>query len=166
MTEAYAMNPLPSTVDLACFKVGDVTYALEVECVREIVRMVEITELPNAPDLIEGVIDLRGSLIPVLDLTRVLGLGEGRKDDRARIAVLDFNGLVIGLWVDSATEVLTLDASRLEDVPELATHAGYDVVSSIVRIEGGRPVMVLSLDSVIESIYRSVPTGLASGERL
>jgi purine-binding chemotaxis protein CheW len=164
MSDAFAMSPPPSTVKLACFMIGDATYALEVECVREIVRMAKITPLPNAPELIEGVIDLRGNLIPVLDLARVLGRGEGQSDSRARVAVLDFSGLVFGLWVDSASQVLTLDASRLEDVPELASHAGYDAVSSIVRREGESPVMVLSLDSVIESIYRSAPSRAPMGD--
>jgi purine-binding chemotaxis protein CheW len=164
MAEANATSPPPSMVNLACFTIGDATYALEVECVREIVRMAKIAPLPNAPDLIEGVIDLRGSLIPVLDLARVLGRGEGRSDARARVAVLDFGGLVSGLWVDSATQVLTLEASRLEDVPDLATHAGYDAVCSMVRREAESPVMVLSLDSVIESIYRSAPSRAAVGE--
>jgi purine-binding chemotaxis protein CheW len=164
MAEANATSPPTSMVNLACFTIGDATYALEVECVREIVRMAKIAPLPNAPDLIEGVIDLRGSLIPVLDLARVLGRGEGRSDARARVAVLDFGGLVFGLWVDSATQVLTLEASRLEDVPDLATHAGYDAVCSMVRREAESPVMVLSLDSVIESIYRSAPSRAAVGE--
>ena len=164
MIDAYATSPAPTTVNLACFKIGDATYALEVECVREIVRMAEIAPLPNSPELIEGVIDLRGSLIPVLDLARVLGRGEGRSDSRARVAVLDFSGLVFGLWVDSATQVLNLEASRLEDLPDLATHAGYDAVSSMVRREGESPVMVLSLDSVVESIYRSAPSRASVGE--
>ena len=164
MSDAHSMSPSPSTVNLACFTIGDSTYALEVECVREIVRMAKIAPLPNAPDLIEGVIDLRGNLIPVLDLARVLGRGEGLSDSRARVAVLDFSGLVFGLWVDSATQILTLDASRLEDVPDLATHAGYDAVSSMVRREGETPVMVLSLESVVESIYRSAPSSAATGE--
>jgi purine-binding chemotaxis protein CheW len=164
MHESYAMTSDRSTVKLACFEVGDATYALEVECVREIVRMAEITPLPNAPALIEGVIDLRGSLIPVLDLARMLGRGVGSSNDRARVAVLDFGGLVFGLWVDAATEVLTLDASRLEDVPDLATHTGYDAVCSMVRRESEPPVMVLSLDHLIETIYRSAPSGSAVGE--
>jgi purine-binding chemotaxis protein CheW len=164
MHEDYAMSPPPSVVNLACFTIGESTYALEVECLREVVRIAEITPLPNAPELIEGVIDLRGHLIPVLDLARVLGSGKASADHRARVAVLDFSGLVFGLWVDAATEVLALDASRLEDVPDLAAHAGYNVVSSMVRREAEAPVLVLSLDHIVESIYRSAPSGASAGE--
>ena len=164
VAESLVIDTTGSNVILACFEVGQAFYALEVECVREIVRLSDITPLPNSPELIEGVIDLRGRLIPVLDLARVLGRGRGSSDFRARIAVLDFSGLVFGLWVDSATDVLTLDASRLEDVPDLATHAGYDVISSMVRRDDGPPVMVLSLENLIESIYRSTPSNASGGE--
>ena len=153
-----------SAVILACFQVGNAYYALDVDSVREIVRISDITPLPNSPDLIEGVIDLRGSLIPVVDLARALGRGSGSSDHGARIVVVDFSDLVLGLWIDAATDVLTFDASRLEDVPVLATHAGYDVVSSIVRRDDGPPVMVLSIENLIESIYRSAPPRMVDGE--
>jgi chemotaxis signal transduction protein len=59
------------------------------------------------------------------------------------------------LWVDAATDVLTLDANRLEDVPDLATHAGYDAVRHVVRRSGDSPVMVLALENLVEDVYRS-----------
>jgi len=144
-----------STVNLACFEVKGQIYALEVAYVREIVRIQEITPLPNAPALIEGVIDLRGAVIPVLDLSRVLNRGRGDDGMHARIVVLEIDGLVIGLWVDAATDVLGLEVNRLEDVPDLASHAGYDAVRHVVRREGEAPVMVLSLETLVESVYRS-----------
>ncbi len=154
-----------STVNLACFEVKGQIYALEVAAVREIVRLQQITPLPNAPALIEGVIDLRGAVIPVLDLAKVLGRGAGDLGTLARIVVLEIDGLVLGLQVDAATDVLTLDADRLEDVPELATHAGYDAVRHVVRREGESPVMVLSLETLVESVYRSaLPSQSDQGE--
>ena len=154
-----------STVNLACFEVKEQIYALEVATVREIVRIQEITPLPNAPALIEGVIDLRGAVIPVLDLAKVLGRGSAEGGTNARIVVLEIDGLVLGLQVDAATDVLTLDASRLEDVPVLATHAGYDAVRHVVRREGEAPVMVLSLETLVESVYRSaLPKQADQGE--
>ena len=150
-----------STVNLACFEVKGQIYALEVACVREIVRIQEITPLPNAPALIEGVVDLRGAVIPVLDLSRVLSLGRGDDGMHARIIVLEIDQLVLGLWVDASTDVLTLDVNCLEDVPELATHAGYDAVRHVVRREGESPVMVLSLETLVENVYRSALSGSA-----
>lgn len=155
-----------STVNLACFEVKGQRYALEVTHVREIVRIQEIAPLPRAPELIEGVIDLRGTVIPVLDLARLLG--RGRADDglRARIVVLECEGLVLGLWVDAATDVLTLDADCLEDVPQLATQAGYDAVRHVIRRDGEAPVMVLALEALIEDVHRSaLPAEAAQGDR-
>jgi len=147
-----------SRVDLACFEVADHRYALEVGQVVEIVRCSEITPLPKAPALIEGVIDLRGVVIPVLDLGCVLG-GEPVPDDdpRARIVVVAADGFVLGLRVGAAVDVLALPARALEDPPALAMHAGYDAVRAVVRSEkaGGAPILVLSLDHVLECVYRS-----------
>ena len=158
-----AMLPLSdaSTVNLACFEVKGQIYALEVAYVREIVRIQEITPLPNAPELIEGVVDLRGAVIPVLDLARVLSRGRSEDGIHARIVVLEIDQLVLGLWVDAATDVLTLDSSCLEDVPDLAAHAGYDAVRHVIRREGESPVMVLSLENLVEDVYRSALPGSA-----
>lgn len=165
MSEATPLLADASTVDLACFEVKQQIYAIEVEYVREIVRMMEITPVPNAPSLIEGVIDLRGTVIPVLDLVRALNSGTASTGTQARIVVLEVDRLVLGLWVDAATDVLTLDTHHMEDVPDLAAHAGYDAVRHIVRRENGPPIMVLAVERLVENIYRSALPGVAaSGE--
>jgi purine-binding chemotaxis protein CheW len=142
-------------VNLACFEVGGRVYALDVPQLREIVRWQEITPLPMAPELIEGVIDLRGAVIPVIDLGRALGGDVVNVSTRARIVVLECDGLVFGLCVEAAVEVLSLAASALEDPPALAVQAGYEAVRAVVRREGSRPVLVLSLENILESVYRS-----------
>ena len=162
MSEAVAFVADSSTVNLACFEVKDQIYAIEVEYVREIVRLMEITSLPNAPSLIEGLIDLRGRVIPVLDLARALNRGTASKGMHARIIVLEVDGLVLGLWVDAATDVLTLDVQNMEDVPDLASQAGYDAVRHVIRRDDQPPIMVLSVDELVESIYRSALVGVAA----
>jgi purine-binding chemotaxis protein CheW len=145
-------------VNLACFEVRERLYALDVSQVKEIVRLQEITPLPKAPDLIEGVVDLRGTVVPVLDLGRALGGAACERDSSARIVVLEIDGLVLGVCVEAAVDVLSLSASALEDPPALATQAGYDAVRAVVRREGEAPVMVISLDHILESVYRSALT--------
>jgi purine-binding chemotaxis protein CheW len=120
-----------------------------------------VTPLPSAPDLIDGVVELRGALVPVLDLGRVLTGDRSEITHQSRIVVLDCDGLLMGLCVDAATDVLSVNPSILEDVPDLATQAGYNVVRAVVRRESEPPVMVLSVKAIMEKVYRSAlePSG-------
>ncbi len=130
-------------------------YALDVAYVREVVRTREITPLPMSPELIEGVVELRDGVVPVIDLGRALGGAPCEITTRARIVVLEADGLVLGLLIEGAADVLSLDASALEDPPSLATQAGYEAVRAVVRRPDDRPVLLLSLDQIVESVYRS-----------
>lgn len=142
-------------INLACFEVAGQIYAIDVAHVREIVRVQEITPLPLAPGLIEGVVDLRGGVIPVVDLGRMLAGVNIELSTSSRIVVVDFDGLVLGLCVEAATDVLSLVATALEDVPTLASHAGYEAVRAVIRRPSDRPVMLLAIEHILECVYRS-----------
>jgi purine-binding chemotaxis protein CheW len=144
-----------STVELACFEARGRVYGIEVLQIREIVRSQEVTPLPGAPQLIEGVIDLRGVVIPVVDLGRALCGERAEEGLEARIAILDVDGMVFGLRVDAAVDVISVEASDVDEPPALATHAGYDTVRAVVRRTEAPPVLVLSLEHLLESVYRS-----------
>ena len=152
-----------NSISLACFEVGENLYAIDVSHVREIVRAREVTPLPMSPPLIEGVVELRDASVPVIDLGKALGGEPCVVDGRTRIAVLEFDELLVGLRVEHATDVLTLDARSLEDPPALATQAGYKVVRALVRRSEGRPVLVLSLEHILERVYRSGSAALEPG---
>jgi len=152
-TDAGAIGE--NSVTLGCFEVGGHTYAIDVAQVREVVRWQAVTPLPNAPSLIEGVIDLRGAVVPVVDLGRALGGAPVAPGQRTRIAVTEVDGLVMGLAVDAAVEVLSVDVADLDDPPTLATQTGYDVTRAVVRRAGAEPILVLSLEHVLEGVYRS-----------
>jgi purine-binding chemotaxis protein CheW len=155
MQGASAAAYTDNRVTLGCFEVAGSVYALDVTQLREVVRWQPVTLLPMAPELIEGVIDLRGVVVPVIDLARALGRGRIEAGARARIAVSEIDGLVVGLAVDAAVEVLSVDAAMMEDPPALATQAGYGTSRAVVRRQGAEPVMVLSLEHLLESVYRS-----------
>lgn len=144
-----------SEISLACFEARGQCYAFDVGLVREIVRPQEVTPLPNAPELIDGVVELRGGLVPLLDLSRVLGGEASEETPASRIVVLDCDGLLLGLRVDAANYVLSIDPALLEDVPDLAVQAGYNVVRAVVRRSDGPPIMVLSVETILENVYRS-----------
>lgn len=142
-------------VDLACFEIRGQVYGIDVLQIREIVRTQSVTPLPKAPPLIEGVIDLRGVVIPVIDLGRALGGLPVAEGSSSRIAVLEVDEMVLGLRVEAAVDVLSVVAGSVEEPPALATNAGYDAVRAVVRRKDASPVMVLSMDHLLESIYRS-----------
>jgi purine-binding chemotaxis protein CheW len=150
---------LASEVSLACFGVADQRYALDVSHVREIVRRPEITPLPNSPELIEGVVELRDNVIPVIDLSRALGLPPSQTTNASRVAIVEVDGMVFGLCVDNATDVLAVSPSDLRDPPTLALQAGYEAVKAVVRRPDSRPVMVLALEEILETVYRSALSG-------
>lgn len=154
-------------VDLATFEVQGRIYALDVAQIREIVRGQEVTPLPRAPALIEGVIDLRGLVVPVVDLGRALHGELAEETPDTRIVLIEVDGLLMGLRVDAAIDVLAADAGSLEAPPALASHAGYDAVRAVVRRAEARPVLVLSLEFLLESVYRSAlgaHEGTATGD--
>jgi purine-binding chemotaxis protein CheW len=144
-----------SSIGLGCFEVGGRIYALDVTQLREVLRWQPVTPLPGAPRLIEGVIDVRGAIVPVLDLGRVLGGEPVRAGSRARIAIAELDGLVLGLGVDAAAGVIAVQAEALGDPPALATQAGYALARALVRRPQAEPILVLALEQVLERVYRS-----------
>jgi purine-binding chemotaxis protein CheW len=111
--------------------------------------------LPRAPELVEGVIDLRGVIIPVVDLGRALGGAPVEHDASARIAIVEIDGLAFGLRAEAASEVLAVNGSDVQSPPALVAQSGYDAIRAVVRRRGTTPVLVLALEAVLESVYRS-----------
>ncbi|MCL4684532.1 chemotaxis protein CheW [Myxococcota bacterium] len=142
-------------IELACFEVHGQRYGIDVQQIREIVRAQTVTPLPRAPGLIEGVIDLRGAIIPVVDAGRALGREAIAESPKSRIVIVEVEGLVFGLRVDAAAEVIVVSGSEIGDAPPLVTHTGYETVRAVVRREGEPPTLMLSLEHLLESVYRS-----------
>jgi purine-binding chemotaxis protein CheW len=144
-----------SRIELACLEVRGQLYGIDVQQVREIVRSQALTELPRAPTLVEGVIDLRGTIVPVVDLGRALGGAPVGAAPRARIAIVEVEGLAFGLRTDAACDVLAIDGSDVQSPPALVAQSGYDIVKAVIRREGAGPVLVLALEDVLERVFRS-----------
>ena len=106
-------------VQLVVFKIGDEEFGVEINQVREIVKLVSITRMPKAPVFIEGVVNLRGQIITVIDLAKRLDLPSTGKTDATRIMVVEVGEDTVGMIVDSVSEVLRLSADNIEDTPSL-----------------------------------------------
>jgi len=155
MAKAELGSHHENQVILGCFEVNGDLYAVDVAQLREVVRWQPVTGLPKAPPLIEGIVDLRGAVIPVIDLGRALHEAPTQPSVGTRIVIAEIDGLTLGLVVDCAVDVLSVDVAALDDPPALATQAGYDATRAVVRREGEAPILVLSLEHILERVYRS-----------
>ena len=149
---------------LGCFEVAGRIYALDVANVREVVRWQAATPLPGAPDLIEGVIDLRGAVVPIVDLGRALGVDPVRGGPRARIAVAEVDGLVVGFAVDAATGVMPVDPNVLQVPPTPASASGDPTTRAVIRRDGGEPIPLLSLERLLARVQASPSAGAGEAE--
>ncbi len=161
MAAADATTVAREELDLVCLEARGGTLGLEVSRIREVVRDQPVTPLPDAPPLVEGVLDLRGRMLPVVDLGRVLDGEPVEVGPAARIVVLEVDELLLGLRVESVTEVARVDARAAEPPPELASGSGNEAVSAVVRRIGSPPVMVLSLQHLLRRV-RGAPGADAS----
>ena len=132
-TAASPDRAATATVDLACFELAGQTYAVSIAHVREILVTPAVTPLPDSPPVIEGVIDLRGTLIPVVDLARLLA-GDGRATaPRSRTFVVAVREFVVGFRVERATQVVAVPVSSLESVPGLARELGCQKATKTIE---------------------------------
>ncbi|MGC2769934.1 MAG: chemotaxis protein CheW [Candidatus Acidiferrum sp.] len=129
---------------LVGFRIGEETYGVQIGAVREIVRVPEITSVPNAPDMIEGVINLRGKIIPVMDLRKRFGSSAIQPDKKNRILVVDLENRLLGLIVSSASEVLKIPPSEIEPPGAVFAEGESSYVTGVGKLKG-RLVILLDI---------------------
>jgi purine-binding chemotaxis protein CheW len=134
--------------ELLSFRVGDHEYSVDIMSVREIRGWTRTTSLPHSPDYVRGVINLRGTVLPVIDLACRLGLEVVEPNDRNVIIVVDVTGRTLGLRVDAVSDILTLRLDQLQSPPDLAADEGHAFVQALTIIDD-RMVRVLDLNAVL-----------------
>jgi purine-binding chemotaxis protein CheW len=140
------MPALPQMVSLRC---GAVTFALPIGAVREIVMVPEITPVPDVGPFVRGIINLRGRILPVLDLAQRLGFGRGPEPPNGRILVVEHDREhPLGLLVEDASEVLRVPDDAIAPPPELAAGGSNGAVRGVARLSD-RILLVLDLDRVL-----------------
>ena len=130
------------------FRIGHETYGVRIAAVREIVRVPEITSVPSAPDLIEGVINLRGKIIPVMDLRKRFGQTEIHPDKKNRILVVELDNKLIGLIVNAASEVLKIPPSEIEAPGSVFAEGAAGYVTGVGKLKG-RLVILLDISKLL-----------------
>src|SRR5499427_8937027 len=131
------------------FQVGRETYGVPITSLHEIVRVPEITSVPDAPDYMEGVINLRGRIVSVIDLRKRFGEKEIRTNRQNRILVVEHNGRLSGLIVDSATEVLKIPAADVEASPTSLDEGHANCVTGLGKYQG-RLIVLLDMARLLE----------------
>lgn len=133
-----------ATEHLATFFLGREEYGVDVRLVQEIIRVSEITPVPRAPDFVKGVINLRGRIIPVVDLKRKLGLGEVEVGRPSRIVVVKIKDRLIGLLVDGASQVLKVPVSAIDAAPEEVVEIDATAIRGVAKLPG-RLIILMDL---------------------
>ena len=137
-------------LQLVSFKIGDEEFGVDILKVQEINRMTQITKVPNTPDFIEGVINLRGRVIPVLDLRVKLGMPRKEHGISTRIVVVEINGQTIGFIVDEVNEVLRIPKSITETPPDMVGGVNSEFITSIGKLED-RLLILLDLEKILSA---------------
>lgn len=133
---------------LATFLLAGEEYGVDVRLVQEIIRVSEITQVPRAPDFIKGVINLRGRIIPVVDLRRKLSLGFVELTRGTRIVVVKLKERLIGLLVDGASQVLKVPVSTIEAAPEEVVEIDANAIRGVAKLEK-RLIILIDLFKIL-----------------
>ena len=138
---------------LVIFKIAGEEFGVDINEVKEIIRWEDVTRIPNTESYIKGVINLRGSIVVVNDLAMKLGLPSKKVDEDTRILVVEVDGNTVGMVVDSATEVLRLDAEKVKDAPSMIT-SGIDssFIDGVGVLGEDRLLTLLDLSKVMGSV--------------
>ena len=140
-------------LQLVVFQLGGESYGVEISQVREIVSRQKITRVPRTPDYIEGVTNLRGRVIPVVDLKKRLGLPQG-EDSGTKIAVAEVEGMTLGMIVDGVSEVLRISDATIDPPSQVMAGIDVDYIIGVAKVED-RLVILLDLPRVLARLDKA-----------
>jgi purine-binding chemotaxis protein CheW len=137
--------------ELISFRIGDQEFCVDIMAVREIRGWTQATPLPQAPPYVRGVINLRGAVLPIVDLSARLGLGDTKPDVRNVIIVVRIGTRLVGLLVDAVSEVLTATADMIQPTPDVSCDAVRMFIRGILALDG-RMVSWITLDRILPEL--------------
>jgi len=131
------------------FALADEQYGIEVDKVRTIERMMPITRVPKTPAFVKGVINLRGVVIPVIDLRGRFGLTETEATETSRIIIVQVNDIEVGFIVDAANDVIDIDSDSIDSPPEVVGGIKAKYLRGVARLDDNRLLIMLNLVEVL-----------------
>jgi purine-binding chemotaxis protein CheW len=139
---------MAKNIQLVVFSIGKELYGVGIASVHEIVKVPDITEVPDAPAFLTGVINLRGKIVPVVDLRKRLRLAGKEKTKASRVLITENDGRLIGLLVDAVSEVLKLAPESVEAPPDMISSIGVEYITGVAKVEE-RLIILLELGKVL-----------------
>jgi len=135
-------------IQLVGFKLGNEEFGIDISRVQEINMMMQLTKIPNSNKCIEGVVNLRGKIVPVINLRERLGLSKKADDSKTKIIVSEINNKLIGFIVDEVNEVLRISKAIIEPAPEIVTGVESELIEGVAKLDE-RLLILLNLDKVL-----------------
>jgi purine-binding chemotaxis protein CheW len=130
------------------FSVGDQEYGVELTRVKEVIRVPGITWLPRAPSFVKGIINLRGDVMPIIDLRDRFGLEPRAHTAETRVTVVEIEGHLVGIVVDSASQVVRIPGDQIEPPPGLGTGGSAELITGVGKLDD-RLMLLLDVDAVL-----------------
>ena len=131
------------------FRISDQTYAFRIEQIQEMVILTQVTRTPQVPEYVEGVANLRGSIIPIINLRKLFGLEPKPFDPDTRIIVVNVGSRTIGCTVDTVTQVVRIAKDMVQPAPETVTEGGASYISGFARIQD-ELVVLLEVNELLD----------------
>jgi purine-binding chemotaxis protein CheW len=144
----YEERQIKNETKVVIFRLADEEFGAPIHQVHEILRLIEITRVPRAPRFIEGVINLRGKVIPVLDLRRRFDLPINAKVEQHRIMEVEVESQIIGVIVDAVTEVISLPVDDIEPPPPMIADIAGEYLTGVGKLPG-RIIILLNFDKIL-----------------
>jgi purine-binding chemotaxis protein CheW len=139
------------TRQLVCFTIGNEIYGIEIHTVREIRAWSATTSLPNAPDFVRGVTNLRGTVVPILDLRARFGRGQTEPTKAHVVIVVAIESRVVGILVDTVSDILTVAEAEIRPVPEIGGAEAQEYLDGLIT-QGDQMIALVAADRIVAPI--------------
>lgn len=146
-------------LQVACFSVGGEEYALDIMRIKEIINPVKVTRVPRAPAFIEGIIELRGAFLPVVDLRKRFEVEVTDPTRDTKYVIVALEGRILGLVVDRVIEVAWIEPESIKEAPQLAVSAAARFFSGVAKWRDGI-IMLIDLDELLSSVEKQELVGM------
>lgn len=129
------MDIINNTQQYVIFKLENEEYGIDIHSVKTIEKMIQITRVPKSPHYVRGVINLRGEVVPIIDLRTKFDFDKAEETENTRIIIVSYEDIVVGLIVDAASEVIEISKENIEDAPAMTTNLNKDSIYGVAKVD-------------------------------